>query len=226
MGDDRESRPGVRIVTVSASFGAGGSSVGPAVADRLGLPFLDRAIPLAVARTLAVPLDAALEQDERSPSLMERIISSMAAAGTPLGVSPTPGPGVVPNQDSFNVATERVVRDLVSAGGGVVLGRAGAVVLAKHPSALHVRLDGPRDARIERVMSYEHTDRDAAAKLLDQTDRAWESYVRYFYKTDPRDSRLYHLVIDTTVIPLAACTELIVIAARALGGAVPADNSR
>jgi cytidylate kinase len=177
-----------------------------------------------VARTLAVPLDAALEQDERSPSLMERIISSMAAAGTPLGVSPTAAPGVVPSQDSFSVATERVVRDLVSGGGGVVLGRAGAVVLAHHPGALHVRLDGPRDARIQKVMAFEHIDRDSATKLLDQTDRAWESYVRYFYKTDPRDPRLYHLVIDTTVIPLATCTELIVTAARALAGGTDDDG--
>jgi cytidylate kinase len=74
-------------------------------------------------------------------------------------------------------------------------------------------------------MSYEGTDRDAAAKLLDQTDRAWESYVRYFYKTDPRDPRLYHLVIDTTVIPLATCTDLIVTAARALAGG-PDDSGR
>jgi cytidylate kinase len=206
----------VRIVTISAAFGAGGSSVGPAVAERLDVPFLDRAIPMAVARTLAVPVDAALEQDERSPSLIERIITSMAAAGTPLGVSPAPASGVVPTQDSFNAATEQVLRDLVAGGGGVVLGRAGAVVLAGHPQALHVRLDGPRDARIGRVMSYEHIDRDTAAKLTDQTDRAWESYVRYFYKTDPRDPRLYHLVIDATVIPVATCTDVIVTAARGL----------
>jgi cytidylate kinase len=206
----------VRIVTISAAFGAGGSSVGPAVAERLDVPFLDRAIPIAVARTLAVPVDAALEQDERRPSLIERIMSSMAAAGTPLGVSPSPASGVVPTQDSFNAATEQVLRDLVASGGGVVLGRAGAVVLAGHPHALHVRLDGPRDARIGRVMSYEQIDRDTAAKLTDQTDRAWESYVRYFYKTDPRDSRLYHLVIDATVIPVATCTDVIVTAARGL----------
>ena len=33
-------RPDVRLITVSASYGAGGSVVAPALAGRLGLPFL------------------------------------------------------------------------------------------------------------------------------------------------------------------------------------------
>ena len=217
MADDRN-EAAVQVVTISASFGAGGSVIGPAVAERLGLPFLDRAIPLAVARTLAVPVDAAFEKDERVPSLMERIVASMSAVGTPIGIIATPTCGAVPGRDSFNGATEKVLKDMVSSGGGVVLGRAGAVVLAKHAGALHVRLDGPREGRISRVMSHEHTDGQSAARLLDQTDRAWESYVKYFYNTDPHESRLYHLVIDTTVIPIDTCADLIVTAAEALVG--------
>ena len=34
--------PGVRLITVSAAYGAGGSVVAPALAGRLGLPFLQR----------------------------------------------------------------------------------------------------------------------------------------------------------------------------------------
>ena len=41
-----------RLIALSAAYGAGGSIIGPALADRLGVPFLDRAIPLAVADRL------------------------------------------------------------------------------------------------------------------------------------------------------------------------------
>ena len=34
--------PAVRLITVSAAYGTGGSVVAPALADRLGLPFLQR----------------------------------------------------------------------------------------------------------------------------------------------------------------------------------------
>ena len=204
----------VRVVTISAAFGAGGSVVGPAVATRLGLPFLDRAIPLAVARSLSVPVGEALDRDERRPSLLDRIVSSLAAAAAPLGIAPTAAAGAGATDDAFRATTEEVLREL-ALGGGVVLGRAGAVVLAQHPAALHVRLDGRREQRIERVMAHEHMAKDEAAALLAETDRAWESYVRYFYKADPRDSRLYHLMIDSTTIELETCTELIVAAATA-----------
>lgn len=43
------------VVTLASLFGAGGSVVGPRVAERLGVPFLDRAIPEAVAKQPAFP---------------------------------------------------------------------------------------------------------------------------------------------------------------------------
>jgi cytidylate kinase len=88
-------------------------------------------------------------------------------------------------------------------------------VLRDHPGALHVRLTGPREARIEQGMRLEGVDRETAARHADETDRARETYVRHFYRVDPRDATLYHLVIDSTAIPLEACADMIVEAARA-----------
>jgi len=100
----------------------------------------------------------------------------------------------------------------------VILGRAGAVVLRDHPDALHVRLTGPRDARIEQGMLLEGVDRATAERHVEETDRAREAYVRHFYRVDARDPALYHLVIDSTALPLSACADLIVEAAEARSG--------
>src|SRR4051794_37392164 len=156
------------------------------VAERLGVPFLDRAIPVRVARSLDVPVEEALDHDERRPPALARFLSSLAVGGDALGATPAGTADRVANDDAFRVETERVIREMADSG-GVILGRAGAVVLAGHPSALHVRLDGDRDARVKRVMGNEGNNKDAAAKLVDSSDRAWLSYVRYFYKTDARD---------------------------------------
>ena len=50
------SRP---VVTLSAFYGAGGTVVGPQVAERLGVDFLDRGILAAVARQMRIPEEAA-----------------------------------------------------------------------------------------------------------------------------------------------------------------------
>ena len=57
----------------------------------------------------------------------------------------------------------------------MILGRAGALVLADHPSALHVRLTGPLDARIEQAIALGETDRRDGGASAEQTDRAREA---------------------------------------------------
>ena len=52
---DSPPRPAVRLITVSATYGAGGSVVAPALAQRLGLPFLQRVTTTEGEIALAVP---------------------------------------------------------------------------------------------------------------------------------------------------------------------------
>ena len=208
-----------RLITISASFGAGGSLVGPAVAERLGLRFVDRIIPATVAEDLDVPIGRVLAHDEKPSSIVSRIIAKLGATALPYGATPVAGTDPVVDQDVFRDRTEQVIRELASAGGGVVLGRAAAIVLADRPGALHVRLDGDREARISRVAERHGITADRAADLLDEADRAREAYVRHFYKADAHDARLYHLKIDSIVIPPDTCTELIVTAAEAVSTA-------
>ena len=108
-----------------------------------------------------------------------------------------------------------MLREHAAGAGAVILGRAGAVVLRDRPGALHVRLAGPREARIEQGMLLESVDRATAERHADETDRARETYVRHFYRVDARDPALYHLVIDSTAIPLGACADLVAEAAQA-----------
>src|SRR5688500_19330428 len=56
----------MRVVTISATYGTAGSQIGPAVAERLGVPFVDRAIPGAVAEELGCTLEEALAHDDRA----------------------------------------------------------------------------------------------------------------------------------------------------------------
>ena len=206
-----------KVVTISASFGAGGSLVGPAVAERLGIPFVDRAIPAAVADSLAVPLDRALAHDQQLPSAIIRILSKMASAVIPLGVAPMSPPEGTDQEDVFRSGTERVLRDIADRTGGVLLGRAAAIVLASHPSALHVRLDGPKAARLERATARDERPVAEVTRILEETDRARIAYVKHFYNRDPHDCRLYHLVLDSTALPIDVCVDLIVTAALARG---------
>jgi cytidylate kinase len=206
---------GMSLVTLSAAYGAGGSRVGPALAERLGVAFVDRAIPTAVAERLAIPLDEALAHDQSMGSVLERLLVTLAPAGQAYGAVPV---DVLAERD-YRRATEEVLLEHAAGGRAVLLGRAAAIVLRDDPRALHVRLHGPRERRLAQAMEVEGVDRETAERHLEETDRAREAYVRHFYRCDPNDAGLYHLVIDSTTIPLDSCVELIALAARARGGA-------
>ncbi|MBE2316865.1 cytidylate kinase-like family protein [Solirubrobacter sp. CPCC 204708] len=194
------------LVTISASYGAGGSRIGPAVAERLGVEFLDRAIPTAVADRLGCSLDDALAHDESLGDAIGRLASSFALLPELAGAMVQAG--VLAGED-YRRETERLIREHAAAGGAVILGRAAAVILRRHAEALHVRLDGPPERRVAQAMEYEGLSKSDAERLRRDGDRAREAYVRHFYGVDARDPALYHLVIDSTALSTEAVVDVI-----------------
>ncbi len=202
------------VVTLSAAYGTGGSQVGPRLADRLGVPFLDRVIPTTVAERLAVPLNEALAHDESVRGVLERLLMRFAPAAQAFSGAAAPPPELI-DERPFLRATEEVIREHAAGGSGVILGRAGAIVLHDARHALHVRLDAPHERRIAQAMRIEGVDRQTAERRLRETDGAREAYVQQLYGADARDAAHYHLVVDSTAFTLDACVELIALAAAA-----------
>ena len=201
-------------VTIAATYGTGGSVIGPAVAKRLGLPFVDRALPSSVVKKIHRPLTTALTDDSTRRADVGRLLNSVLSytglfAGVPLADEHR---GIAPDV----AETEVAIRHLADAGGAVILGRAGVFVLKGRADVFHVRLDGEPEARCRAAMEHEHLDHPTAAKNQHEVDQARRAYVSHFY---PRagaweDPRHYHLVLDSTAISSEACVEIITRGAR------------
>ena len=203
-------------VTIAATYGAGGSMIGPAVAKRLKLPFVDRAIPVGLAEKIHEPLMAALTDDSESGSAVGRLLNSALNfsglfVGIPVAVEEL---GVLPDV----AQTEVAIRGLADGGGAVILGRAGVFVLQGRPHVLHVRLDGDIEARRRAAMAHEGLDYKTATRKQQETDQARRAYIAHFYPRSGawEDARHYHLVLDSTAISIDACVEIITRAAEDL----------
>jgi hypothetical protein len=203
------------VVTFSAAYGAAGAEVAPVVAERLGLPFHDRAIPAQVAGRLGVSVEEAEANDETVVRGLWRLVASLGTMPDPVGgVLPTSS---LPDARAYREQTERVLSEIYDGAGGVVLGRAGAMVLRDRPDVLHVRLDGPRERRLEAAVVRSGRSRHEVQREMEANDRTREAYVRHFYRCDPAAAGHYHLVIDSTAVPVETVVELVVTAARARG---------
>lgn len=203
-----------RVVTLAALCGAGGSVIGPRVADRLGVQFLDRAIPRSVAQRARVPEEAVTEVDEDPRSRWNDLVNALGRAAPPTGASDQVEQLDLESR-RLHAEIERFLAD-ASSSGGVVLGRGGAVVLASVPGALHVYLGGSRNRRIERVMELRNIDRVTAARRVKSHDRARREYVRSVYGIEGDSPTLYHLMIDAISLGVDVCVDLIVAASESL----------
>jgi len=206
----------VGTVTVAATYGAGGSVIAPAVARRLELPFVDRAIPVALAVEIHEPLDAALADDaDHTPRVARLLDRVLATSGLFVGVPASPEQrGALPEI----ARTEEVLRHIADTTGAVILGRAGVFALKDRQGVLHVRLDGDVEARCRAAAARYGIGMAAATRTQQQTDRARHAYIQHFY---PRvgawdDPRHYHVILDSTAISHDACIDIIVRAAQDL----------
>ena len=206
------------LIALSAAYGAAGSQIGPGLAERLGVPFIDRGIALAVAERLDIPVDDALAHEEpSSKSLMERLLSGFLGAD-PGAPAPLPSGTITP--EDFHQAAQEALLAQAATGRGVILGRGAVAGLRNDPRVLRVRLTGPVERRIEHAMDVRHLDRDTAARTVRALDRTHADYLRQFYDVDILDPGLYHLVIDATAFDADACIEFIVAAVEAFEAGV------
>src|SRR5690348_17800146 len=209
----------VRLVTVSAAYGAGGSVVAPALADRLGLPFLQRVTTSEGHIAEPGPCDEQLSAEEVKVTPVHRLLAHFTQA---MPAGPTQSPPSTYHQDEHlrGDGEAGIHRLLADGGSGVILGRAAAVVLGKD-RGFHVRLDGPAARRVAQGAAVEGISLDQARQRLRAADKARTAYVRRLYRCDPADASVYHPVIDSTAIPIDTVTELILTAARAHEASVP-----
>jgi cytidylate kinase len=199
------------VITISSQFGTGSRHIAHAVAESLGLAVLDRGITAAVAKKLGMSIEAASARDGWAATGMARLLSGLS-----LGVAIGDITSEFLTDGDFQQEVERVLRETASTTGGVMIGRAAAVVLADRARALHVRLTGRRSDRVAAAMARYGLDQREAEARTRQTDKAREAYIHNFYRRSYDDPTLYHLILDSPRLGQAGCVAAISAAASVL----------
>jgi len=211
------------IITLSRQFGAGGAPIGRALADRFGVPFLDREIVAAAAERAGISEADAEGYDERMPGLWQRIGSALATSAPEVSVpasalESTVSPAI---GERLFVLTQTIIEEAAAAGGVVILGRGAGFILRDRPEVLRVHLRaslGDRvrylRSRVEELPPEARPDEPSLRELCRSVDAARATYLRRRFDVDWMDARHYDLALDTGRLGLARSIELIEAAAR------------
>jgi Cytidylate kinase-like family len=229
------------VITLSRQIGSHGEEIATGVAQALGLRLIDAAAINRAAQQAGVPQRALAElEHEGEQGLASQVLKALQimpspspgsdvttgqgeAPGRPLSRLWAPGlfspaaPPISASFESYIRVVGLVVQQLAKEGNVLIVGRGGQVLLRRVRGALHLQIVAPFDRRVKTVMIEEKLDKRAASSRVRANDRARADYLRRYHDVDWLDPTLYHLVINTGYIPVAAAVDLIVKAQQALG---------
>src|SRR5688500_9953779 len=203
------------IITISRMYGSGGSDVAARVAHRLGWSLFDNAFVDAVAERLGGSASEIQAREERTPSLVERLASALAVASPE--ILPPPTEQVPPSEERLADVTRRIIEEAVARGNAVLVGRGAQSVLARRAGVLHVFCYAPREALVRRVAERRRISSAEAEKVVDETNKQRDHYVRTTFKRSWTAHDNYHLSVNTEWLGIDGAAEAIVSAARRMG---------
>lgn len=200
------------VVTISRMYGSGGSLVAERVAGALGWDLLDNRVVDAVAERLGIARSEVSAHEERVPSLVERLAAALTLSVPEM--LPVADTALPITEERIVAMTRAVIEEAVQSGHAVLVGRGAQCLLANRPDALHVFCHAPRPVLIAFAMTERGVGHEEAARIVDQTNRSRQEYVRQHFHREWRAVENYDLCVNTGTLGIDGAARLIVDLAR------------
>ena len=191
------------IITISRQFGAGGSTIGQAVAERLGLYYCDKdMIVKAALESGSLTPEEIRYYDERVPTEFGIGQSLFDFYNKPL------------DERLFN-AQQIAIRKVAEHGNCVIVGRNANIILKEFDKTLHVFISGEERTRLEH-MCKKMTDvpEEKVLEHLRAVDRARKKYCKHYTNTEFGAAQHYDLCVNSSSLGIEKCIDLICAAAQ------------
>ncbi len=186
------------VITIGRQYGSGGRHVGEMLAERLEIPFYDKAILSEAAKDSGICKEL-FEQHDEKPT---RSLLFSLVAGDQTGYMG------MPLQHKLFLAQFDTIRRVASEGPCVIVGRCADYVLRDRVNAVSVFVKADLPARVARAI-----ERGAEAKnaedVVRKMDKQRASYYNYYATATWGDVANYDLCVDTGKLGMDGAVELI-----------------
>ena len=188
------------VITINRELGSGGRTIGKKLAERLNVPFYDKALIKALTKKYKLSVKEIEEMKGRNHSWWAEFKRAMNI-GAEMGVSQyhyrakfSDMPDMLTTDEMFSTEQE-VLRGIATDESCVIAGRSGFFVFREHPNHLSILIQASMDYRIERVARKQNLTAEEARKAIEQVDKMRENYVKKYTGFSRYDTRNYDLVL-------------------------------
>lgn len=187
-----------RIITISREFGSGGRTIGKQVAEKLGIPCYDHELIEKIAQESGFAKDYIKEKSEYAPhtSWLANAFSDRSTQG-------------MSTQDYLWTVQRKIILDLAEKGPCVIVGRCADYILKDTADCLKVFIHSDMEKRAERIVKLYGESKEAPAKRLRDKDKRRAAYYKFYTDSEWGDVRNYHISLDSGVLGIEKCSEII-----------------
>jgi len=194
-----------KIITIGREYGAGGRSIGRAVAKELGIAFYDRDLIIKTAQQSGVlSADEVRKWEEKVPGELGNIRSFFNFYEKPI-------------DERLWKAQVEVIRSVADEGSCVIVGRNADFILREFDHVLKVFVHANERWRINHMLEMDPSqDPEQIKKAMKVADKAREAYCTKFTGQVYGQSDNFNLSIDTAYFGIDEAVSMIVKAAEKL----------
>ena len=203
---------GVEVVTIAMTTGARAEQIGQLVAKQLGFRHVNDEIIDRAAEQAGVSRQAVAEV-EQSPTLISRIMNSLAAGMAAEWSGRALTRDEIDPSASYRQLIQAVIREVAAQKQAVILAHGASILLANTPGVLRVLVTASPSTRAARVAKEAGQDERQAKRDIERADGERRAFFKRFYDLDQELDTHYDVVINTDMLAPQTAARLIAYAA-------------
>ena len=186
------------VITINRELGSGGRTIGRILAEKLGVPFYDKALIKALEAKYQLNTDEIerLKTRKRSWWAEFKRVMTVGEEAANSNAYYTGADADLLTTDALFKAEKEILLGIAEDESCVIAGRSAFFILNGHPNHLSVLIQAPIEYRVERLMNKNNMTWKDAMKTINKVDKMREEYVKNYANTSRYDTRNYDLVIN------------------------------
>ncbi len=198
---------GNKIYTIGREYGSGGKEVGEKLAQKLGIKLYDKELLQQAAKNSGFCEEIFENHDEKpTSSFLYSLVMDTYSVGS---YATAPFLDMPLNHKVF-LAQFDAIKKIASEESCVIVGRCADYALADNPDCMNIFIRSNLDKRIQRIIKRSNLTANKAKDRILKTDKQRASYYNYYSSKKWGDSNSYHLILDSGMIGIDGCVEMII----------------
>jgi cytidylate kinase len=185
------------VITINRELGSGGRTVGRVLAEKLGVPYYDKALTKPLEEKFNMTLDQIERLKGNNRSWWEdvkRVLILGEEAANSSDFYDEKKKKLVTSEAVLK-AEKEILQEIAIEESCVIAGRSAFFALNGYPNRLNVLIQASMDYRMKRLMNKRGISEKEAKKIINEVDESREEYLKNNARTSRYDTRNYDLVI-------------------------------